>query len=343
MRSGTSALAGSLKLLGWHVPIPEVPASPRNVRGHFESRWVIEFHKRLLRQALVRPSDGSPLATSRVEEAVQEAAAADELRDWLMAQDQPQVVVKDPHAGWLLGTWRLAATEAGRDLRTLTALRHPAAVVGSQDLTWGGRRDDEERRVKETSNTAAWLNVALTAERGSREGARSFIRYDDLLTDWRSALGRVSDQLRLGLALDPDRAGHELDSWLDTDLRHSTVTWQDIVVPGWLRDLAQDAWDQFDVLVERPDDEDARARLDDIRLAYDTHYAEAVAVSLDEARHRERRGARAGAAKVRVRLRNERALRQAMQARLDSAGRDDGAPERARRGRAWLHAWGQRP
>ena len=66
MRSGTSSLAGSLKLLGWHVPQPEVPASERNAKGHFEPRWVIEFHKRLMRSALVRPSDGSPRAEERV-------------------------------------------------------------------------------------------------------------------------------------------------------------------------------------------------------------------------------------------------------------------------------------
>ncbi len=66
MRSGTSSLAGSLKHLGWHVPQPEVPASERNAKGHFEPRWVIEFHKRLMRRALVRPSDGSPRAEERL-------------------------------------------------------------------------------------------------------------------------------------------------------------------------------------------------------------------------------------------------------------------------------------
>ena len=62
-------------------------------------------------------------------------------------------------------------------------------MVGSQDRTWGeGRRTDAERRVKETSNTAAWLNVALVTEAGSRGARRAFIRYDDLLADWRTAL-----------------------------------------------------------------------------------------------------------------------------------------------------------
>ena len=169
MRSGTSSLAGSLKHLGWHVPQPEVPASERNAKGHFEPRWVIEFHKRLMRGALVRPSDGSPRAEERVTALLEDGVIEAELRDWLAAQGEPHVVVKDPHAAWVLPLWRRAAEAAGRDLRILTALRHPAEVVGSQDSTWGeGRRTDAERRVKETSNTAAWLNVALVTEAGSR-------------------------------------------------------------------------------------------------------------------------------------------------------------------------------
>jgi hypothetical protein len=314
MRSGTSSLAGSLKHLGWHVPQPEVPASERNAKGHFEPRWVIEFHKRLMRGALVRPSDGSPRALERVEQYAAEHRLEAELADWLATQEEPQVVVKDPHAAWLLPTWRRAAAAAGRDLRILTALRHPAEVVGSQDRTWGeGRRTDAERRVKETSNTAAWLNVALVTEAGSRGAPRAFIRYDDLLADWRTALRRVSDQLDLALDLEGD---HGLDAFLDPGLRRSQLTWDDIVLPDWLRDLADDTWQQLGTLVDNPSDGSVPARLEEARRAYDAHDAEAVAVSLDEARHRERRGTAAGAAKLRGRLRAERARRKAAEERV---------------------------
>ena len=263
MRSGTSSLAGSLKHLGWHVPQPEVPASERNAKGHFEPRWVIEFHKRLMRSALVRPSDGSPRAEKRVAALLDDGTVEAELRDWLSTQPEPHVVVKDPHAAWLLPLWRRAAEQTGRDLRILTALRHPAEVVGSQDRTWGrGRRTDAERRVKETSNTAAWLNVALVTEAGSRGARRAFIRYDDLLDDWRTALRQVSDQLELGLPLDEDRG---LDAFLDPGMRRSQLTWDDIVLPDWLRDLAEDAWQQLGGLVLDPEDRAARDRMDELR------------------------------------------------------------------------------
>lgn len=334
MRSGTSSLAGSLKHLGWHVPQPEVPASPRNAKGHFEPRWVIEFHKRLLRDALVRPSDGSPRAEGRVAALLEDGVAEAELSDWLAAQAEPRIVVKDPHAAWLLPTWTTAAQRAGRDLRLLTALRHPAEVVGSQDITWGqGRRTDAERRTKETSNTAAWLNVALVTEHSSRGTRRAFLRYDDLLADWRSALVTASGQLDLDLPLDED---HGLDAFLDPGMRRSQLTWDDIVLPDWLRDLAEDAWQQLGALVADPEDAAAQARLDAIREAYDARYDEAVALSLDEARHRERRGSAAGAAKIRGRLQAGRARRRQLQARLDQA--PGGWAQRAKRALGQIRA-----
>jgi hypothetical protein len=318
MRSGTSSLAGSLKLLGWHVPQPEVPASERNAKGHFEPRWVIEFHKRVMRGALVRPSDGSPRALARVEQYAGEQGLEDELARWLGEQAEERVVVKDPHAAWLLPTWRAAAERAGRDLRILTALRHPAEVVGSQDRTWGeGRRTDAERRVKETSNTAAWLNVALVTEAGSRGARRAFVRYDDLLADSRTALTRVSDQLELALPLDEERG---LDAFLDPGMRRSQLTWDDITLPDWLRGLAEDTWQQLGALVDDPVAPGVAERLDRTRTGYDAHYAEAVAVALDEARHRERRGSAKGAAKLRGRLRAERERRRRAEERLAGAG-----------------------
>jgi hypothetical protein len=71
--------------------------------------------------------------------------------------------------------------------------------------------------------------------------------------------------------------------------------------------------------------------MDELRAAYDVHYAEAVAVSLDEARHRERRGTAAGAAKLRGRLKDERKRRQRAEARLEAGNR--GTLARLLRGR----------
>ena len=106
------------------------------------------------------------------------------------------------------------------------------------------------------------------------------------------------------------------DEFLDPGMRRSQLTWSDIVLPDWLRAQAEDAWQQLGALVDDPLDPAASARLDAARESYDAHYAEAVAIALDEARHRERRGSAAGAAKIRGRLKAERARRKEAEARL---------------------------
>lgn len=324
MRSGTSSLAGSLSLLGLHVPQPEVPAAPRNPKGHFEPRWVIEFHKRHLLAARVRPSDSSPQAQERVDAVLADGSVADELAGWLAAQHEPRIVVKDPHAHWFLSTWRAVAERTGRDLRLVTPLRHPAEVVGSQERTWGHRRDDELRLLKETSNVAGWLNVVLVTERSGRGAPRSFLFYPDLLTDWRSTLGRVSEQAGLELPvppLDPPQGEpHPVDDFLDTGLRHSTLSFDDLTVPARLQELAARAWGAFETLARAPEDTDALAELDAVRAAYDALHAESRAIALDDRHHAARVASQEKAARMRVRLRRLRARlaeRDAALARLE--------------------------
>ncbi|MCY7396303.1 MAG: hypothetical protein LH468_09180 [Nocardioides sp.] len=307
MRSGTSSLAGSLSLLGLHVPQPEVPAAPRNPKGHFESRWVIEFHKRHLLAARVRPSDSSPQAQQRVDAVLADGWVADELAAWLAEQHEPRIVVKDPHAHWFLATWQQVAGRTGRDLRLVTPLRHPAEVVGSQERTWGHRRDDAMRLMKETSNVAGWLNVVLVTERGGRGAPRAFSRYTDLLDDWRATLGRVCDQLDLDLPVPGVGVTHVLDEFLDTGLRTSRLSFDDIRVPARLQTLAAEAWTALETLVTAPDDAPALAVLDRVRADYDDLYAESRAIALDDRHHAARVASQEKAARMRVRTRRLRA------------------------------------
>ena len=61
-RSGTSTMAGLMRILGLHVPQPEVDADETNPKGFGEPRWVVDHHDRLLKEALVQVSDSRPEA-----------------------------------------------------------------------------------------------------------------------------------------------------------------------------------------------------------------------------------------------------------------------------------------
>ena len=181
-RSGTSSLAGTLKRLGLHVPQPEVEASETNPRGFYEPQWVIDFHKRHLRELALFNIDSRPAAVGLVADHLASGEPTAELREWLSGQlEADQVVVKDPHAFWFARAWEDASREVGADLRWLTALRHPAEVVGSRDIAYLSSQSDELRLTKETSNVAGWVHAALLTEQAGRGHKRAFVRYVDLL------------------------------------------------------------------------------------------------------------------------------------------------------------------
>ena len=105
-RSGTSTMAGTLRTLGLHVPQPEVEASETNPRGFYEPQWVIDFHKRHLKELALFNIDSRPAAVDLVARYVESGVPTAELHEWLSGQLAlpevvgEQVVVKDGAVAW---------------------------------------------------------------------------------------------------------------------------------------------------------------------------------------------------------------------------------------------------
>ncbi|WP_457206382.1 sulfotransferase family protein [Nocardioides sp. P5_C9_2] len=280
-RSGTSSMAGTLKRLGLHVPQPEVPADEKNPRGYYEPVWVTEFHKRVLNPVPVRTIDTRPDAAVVADAAIT-PEVEEELRTWLADQlDRPQVLVKDPRAFWILPAWTRVAAQLGADVCTLTMLRHPTEVVRSRDSAYLTEQTPTFRRQRETANVAAWVNAAFATEAATRSVPRAFVRYDDLLSDWRTALSRAGEQL--GLAFEPglDVTPHPVDDFIDATLNRSAITWDDIAVPPALRDLAERTWQVMNVLVYSPSDAGAIDELAGLQEEYGELFDYSEAISMD--------------------------------------------------------------
>ena len=290
-RSGTSSLAGSLKRLGLHVPQPEVEPSETNPRGFYEPQWVIDFHKRHLKELAVFNIDSRPAAVDLVAHYLESGVATAELREWLSGQltapdfSGDQIVVKDPHAFWFARAWELATAEVDIDLRWLTALRHPAEVVGSRDIAYLSSQSDDLRLTKETSNVAGWVHAALLTEKVGRGYKRSFVRYADLLADWRLALAPVQQQLDLTFNTDlASSEHHSVDDFIEPSMRKSQLTWDDVRTPDWLREMAEAVWELLGSLTTTPHDRDTMLALDLIHDDYTARYADAVALTYDHTR-----------------------------------------------------------
>ena len=273
-------MSGTLHHLGLSVPGPFLGANDSNPKGFFESRWSVRFHKELLRAAGVDEFDSRPGAFDLVARAVtpeRRQQVVDFLRE--KGGDAEQVVVKDPRTVWTQQVWRDAATEVGRDIRYVSMLRHPAEVVGSRTTYYASEEVDQRRRY-EIFNVARWINSTLICERETRGQRRVFVRYVDLLEDWRTVMTRVGATLDLHYDPPITEAPHAVDDFIDAGLRRHTVTWDELATPRDLKRIAQEVWDCHQTLV---DGEDAAtsARLDELAEEFRLVLFDAVAISHD--------------------------------------------------------------
>lgn len=286
-RSGTSTVAGTLKRLGLHVPQPEMPADETNPRGFYEPIWVVEFHKRILNSIPARTNDARPHAAEEIRAAASSPEVREELRTWLaeqVAEVGPggQLAIKDPRTFWVHELWSSVADELGIDLSFLTMLRHPAEVVQSRETHYLSNQTDEFRRTRQTANLAGWVNAAYETEVATRARPRTFVRYTDLLADWRGAMAQA--QAQLGITFNTDLASrehHDVDDFIDVKLHRNKVTWDDVDTLPELREQGDQAWDACNTLVDAPYDAEAMAVLAAVHDRYVVLHQFAEAITLD--------------------------------------------------------------
>jgi hypothetical protein len=275
-RSGTSVMSGVLSRLGYVVPKPEVEPDQSNPKGFAESRWVVDFHTRLLASARVETADARPTAWADTASVADDAVTA-ELRAFLSKQfaKHEHLVIKDPRLIWFLPLWRQVADDMSAAPKFLTMLRHPADVVASKSRYYGAWRGD-------VSRTAGWVNTMLYTERATRDGARAFVRFEDLLEDWPRVVDGVAGTLGLAPVADATAAQmRAADAFIDPSLLRSSSSWDDLEIPTALRDQAEHVWTLLCRLADKgqSDDSDIAAEVDAARESYVSLYEDAEAIA----------------------------------------------------------------
>ena len=134
-------------------------------------------------------------------------------------------------------------------MRCVTMLRHPAEVVGNRMTYYAGATDDEEQRRYQVLNAARWVNGSLITERQTRGWPRAFVRYTDLLADWRSVAASLEDELGLRFAHSPE-ASEAVDKFIDPGLRRHAVTWGEPRFPLPSVTSLRQVWEQMMVLAD---------------------------------------------------------------------------------------------
>lgn len=211
-RSGTSALARILSLLGCDLPNTLMPPGPANPRGHWESSAFMALNDEILRSAGSRWDDwlefnpqwyDSPVAPGFVQRGL----------DVLNKEfgTSPLFVLKDPRNCRLSRLWFDVLDRAEVEPLVVIPLRNPLEVSASIEARDGVHGD---------LATLVWLRHVLDAEHGSRGRRRVFLTYEDLLDNWAAVADRLQHALGLSWPRFTALTGQDVDAFIDQDSRH---------------------------------------------------------------------------------------------------------------------------
>lgn len=211
-RSGTSALARVLNILGCAAPKTLLEGDESNAAGYWESLPIAKFNDRVLDaggstwhdwQRFNVDWDRSPVYQSFLAEAC--ALLTSEFGA------SPLILLKDPRTTPLFSFWRSVFAASNISPHCVVALRNPVEVAASLA---------KRNNFSTLKSLLVWLRYTLDAERLSRGHPRAFVSYNGLLQDFRNIPERLEGPLGIRWPRRSERALAEIAGFLSGDLRH---------------------------------------------------------------------------------------------------------------------------
>ncbi len=280
-RTGTSTFAGLMQLLGLHVPQPEVPADDSNPKGFAEPQWVVDFHDRLLADAMVTVSDSRARRVVRDRPDRHPRAGADRRRRVARGP-----LGRPPGAGGQGPAARLVPRPVAgrRDPRRRHARRSPPCCARRR-RSWAASRSTtatgSARLISPRRGSTCCSTSSAPPARTSPTAAAS-----SSATPTCSTTGPASPWTRRG-AWTCSRSStptasrlRDVHRFIDPSLRRVTVSLDELGLPRRLHDLTEQTWEQLNLLAEPDGDTpEVHAALDQLRDAYVELYEESEAIS----------------------------------------------------------------
>lgn len=209
-RSGTSALARTINLLGATAPQTLMDASTDNERGYWESEPLVHLSDEVMAACGRSWRSIGPMRTRAMTGGHD---LRQRLRDAIASEfgDATTIMLKDPRVTRLLPFYREVLAGAGYEILPVIALRNPIEVAKSL-----AKRDGMPARQA----LGLWLRYTLDAERETRSMRRAVVVYEDLLTDWRAVTAVMKRQLGGYWPEPTSEIATQVDAFLSPDLRH---------------------------------------------------------------------------------------------------------------------------
>jgi hypothetical protein len=230
-RSGTSALSGILHYLGCDLPRHTLQADDSNPKGHFESSAIYKFNDRMLEEMGSRWDDWRWVDPAWFKSPIGESFL-NQARDLLIGEfgEAPLSVFKDPRNCRLLPIWQPAVAAAGFTFVSILTHRNPLEVAKSLKSRNG---------IDLSEGMIIWLRYVINAEYHTRDQARVFTSYDQILKDWPTQIVRFQKGLGVTFPNFQNHSSTQIEEFLSPELRHFSEVPEKVinnpVMSDWVR------------------------------------------------------------------------------------------------------------
>jgi hypothetical protein len=252
-RSGTSAVTGTLGLLGAALPTDLMEATHFNAKGHFESKSVFMINEEML-QAIgsawydLRGISFDTITLSQTKAKLKEVVQS-------QYSDASLLVVKDPRFSRFFPAVRSVIDGLGALPRVVFCFRNPLDVAHSLKARDG---------ISLQHGLGLWLRYMLDGEFHSRGQQRVFVDFADFLRNWRVSIERI--ERGLGIVLPGSgEAAHEVERFIESRLCHHSAGIEGLKMHSDGQAWLCPSYEAFGKLVRNPNDSEAMHQLDLIR------------------------------------------------------------------------------
>jgi len=224
-RSGTSALTRVLNLLGLDLPQGLMPAQLENRHGFWESVELQDLHDQALASCNSWWGDWTCVPRQWFD-SNECRKFSDQLVGILRRDfsDSAMFVIKDPRICRLAPLWLHTLAQIDIEPLVVMPVRHPAEVSASLAI-WSG--------FDPLISNLLWLRHVFDGERYTRGIPRSFVTFDELMSNWQSTVRKIGEDLQIEWPIVPASASAVIEAFLSPGDRHHSVQ-SERALPVWV-------------------------------------------------------------------------------------------------------------
>ena len=260
-RSGTSAVARVISLLGADLPHSLMPPTSANERGYWESNDLMVIHDALLSSGgsnwhdwrAFNPewytSPAAPVFRHRILEVLRRDLGSSRL-----------FVIKDPRICRFWPLWRDVLEEFGATPGVVIPVRNPLEVMASLK-----RRDG----FVSAKSCLIWLRHVVDAESATRGLPRAVVTYDALLEDWQGVVSALGSRLGVHWPRRGSIAELEIERFLATQFRHHAIAPEQLAARAEVVDWVKEAFAALVQMSVTPEHKASMTRLDRVRAEFE--------------------------------------------------------------------------